>query len=587
MKTREKETIREPSSETEAKMPSDERPASHHNSRPAPLETVAGEDNYDRWRTFKESWADYALLEGIYTKSPAVQVASFRVALGENNRELLRNLQVGGIVPDDKADEEGASACKSLQTIFEVLNHRFARHENTIHRRYQFHKAAQTTGETVNDFFDRVIKLARLCRFDQSVANSLIRDQLVVGTNLSEARASIFKENVELTLEQVLLRLRLYEDNKRTLENIESGNTEETVNVIKKQRQQPTEQKPIEIIQDCRFCGTTHAFRKCPAFGTTCEKCQRRNHFKTVCRSSEQANQVANADDSSEEEYAWSVRTTGMKAKKRYFVSFATRRSGQLRAQIDTGATCNCMGRSTFERLRKLGHATQLDATQKIRVKMYDGSDAYSMGASTVSCGFNGKKLELPFLVFERKLETLLSGSWAEKIEAIEFHPSVKCTFVPENCEKPSYSELLEEYKDNYHGLGKFSRVAKLELNPSISPRQQTPGKTPAAIPEARISRIRPLEQVGIIEKVEKPTPWNSNLSKTSIRFLGHIASDESVKPDPEKTVKELSGGNTKELPRLSTGKIMFGYSLSDVKNYVKESMSRMLKVIDGRTEFR
>ena len=78
-------------------MPAEEGSTPSHRNRPAPLEIIAGEDNYDRWRTFKESWADYALLEDIYSERPAIQVASFRVALGEANRELLRNLNVGGI----------------------------------------------------------------------------------------------------------------------------------------------------------------------------------------------------------------------------------------------------------------------------------------------------------------------------------------------------------------------------------------------------------------------------------------------------------------------------------------------------------
>ena len=79
-------------------------------------------------------------------------------------------------------------------------------------------------------------------------------------------------------------------------------------------------------------------------------------------------------------------------------------------------------------------------------------------------------------------------------------------------CENSSYSDLLEEYKDIFHGLGEFAQVVKLELDPSIRPRQQAPRKTPIAIRDALISKIRQLERDGIIERVEKPTPWISNL---------------------------------------------------------------------------
>ena len=41
--------------------------------------------------------------------------------------------------------------------------------------------------------------------------------------------------------------------------------------------------------QKCDYCGQSHKWgkRNCPAFGKTCDKCGQKNHFKTVCKSSE------------------------------------------------------------------------------------------------------------------------------------------------------------------------------------------------------------------------------------------------------------------------------------------------------------
>ena len=39
------------------------------------------------------------------------------------------------------------------------------------------------------------------------------------------------------------------------------------------------------VDQACKFCGTTHRRGSCPAYGKTCQKCSKRNHFAKVCRS--------------------------------------------------------------------------------------------------------------------------------------------------------------------------------------------------------------------------------------------------------------------------------------------------------------
>ena len=35
----------------------------------------------------------------------------------------------------------------------------------------------------------------------------------------------------------------------------------------------------------CKFCGRRHDRGRCPAYGKTCTKCSKLNHFATVCRS--------------------------------------------------------------------------------------------------------------------------------------------------------------------------------------------------------------------------------------------------------------------------------------------------------------
>lgn len=188
------------------------------------MRVLQGEDNHDRWMTFAECWADYCLLEQVYAKTPAHQLAMFRVAFGEANRELLRHLGAGQLMQGDVTDPNKDKPCKSLTAVFAKLTARFQKHENKIHRRYVFHKATQSAGETVSDFFDRLLKLAKTCGY-ATYEDTMVRDQLVVGTSLASAREEIFKGNGVLSLDEVLATLRRFEDNQKALEDIGNGDS--------------------------------------------------------------------------------------------------------------------------------------------------------------------------------------------------------------------------------------------------------------------------------------------------------------------------------------------------------------------------
>ena len=50
----------------------------------------------------------------------------------------------------------------------------------------------------------------------------------------------------------------------------------------------------VETIKyrDCNNCGTKHAPKKCPAFGSNCGACGKANHWAKVCRSSDRVSSL-------------------------------------------------------------------------------------------------------------------------------------------------------------------------------------------------------------------------------------------------------------------------------------------------------
>ena len=58
-----------------------------------------------------------------------------------------------------------------------------------------------------------------------------------------------------------------------------------------------------EQINNCKFCSRKHAWMKeaCPAYGKTCDKCKRKNHVASRCKTSLPIRQVEEPEESSQE----------------------------------------------------------------------------------------------------------------------------------------------------------------------------------------------------------------------------------------------------------------------------------------------
>ena len=73
--------------------------------------------------------------------------------------------------------------------------------------------------------------------------------------------------------------------------------TDDEVNVIKtKKRVNERQRKEREGVRSCRYCGGSYRRGNCPAYGQTCKKCGRRNHFSQVCLQRNPSQRYASAN---------------------------------------------------------------------------------------------------------------------------------------------------------------------------------------------------------------------------------------------------------------------------------------------------
>ncbi|CAB3981993.1 Transposon Ty3-I Gag-Pol [Paramuricea clavata] len=78
---------------------------------------------------------------------------------------------------------------------------------------------------------------------------------------------------------------------------------------MRKKLKRKTQRNPIDQrnpftseVFNCRNCGTKHKRKECPAYGKTCHRCHKSNHFKAMCRSIKNVNAVERQEDSYLEE---------------------------------------------------------------------------------------------------------------------------------------------------------------------------------------------------------------------------------------------------------------------------------------------
>ncbi len=117
--------------------------------------------------------------------------------------------------------------------------------------------------------------------------------------------------------------------------------------------------------QECWNCGRKHEFHKrelCPAYGKTCSKCNKLNHFSAKCRgtkttSNPRSIQVVDAD--TDEVFPVEVSTVDL--DKSQFVTLKLESGNYLRFQVDTGAECNVIPLALYKKATKdfkLAHVT-------------------------------------------------------------------------------------------------------------------------------------------------------------------------------------------------------------------------------------
>ena len=208
---------------------------------------------------------------------------------------------------DDKTD---------YKTILKKFREYCKPRKNTVYERYKFWQRDQMEGEPVDRWLKDLKVMSVKCEFGEQ-EDLMLRDKLVFGVKDDRVRERLLRES-EVELSKAVDICRASESTRLQLKEMSSNaninemtrdinavrmrgraSAQETsriesqkLNTASNDKEPSAQSTSTKIVNDCGYCGRSHPVRKCPAYGKSCNKCNRLNHFSSVCRQSKQVNMV-------------------------------------------------------------------------------------------------------------------------------------------------------------------------------------------------------------------------------------------------------------------------------------------------------
>jgi transposase InsO family protein len=145
------------------------------------------------------------------------------------------------------------------------------------------------------------------------------------------------------------------------------------------------------VQRGCRYCGRTHAPGKCPAYGKTCTKCSKPNHFASVCRSSSAIHAVLDASPIAEPmQHDSAILHLGTTTDQIHAMEEAKEQiiidGVSIPMQMDTGAAVSVLSSEIWERLNR----PKLLRCQR-RLQAYDGHELRVLGRLSTAIEYRGR----------------------------------------------------------------------------------------------------------------------------------------------------------------------------------------------------
>ena len=173
---------------------------------------------------------------------------------------------------------------------------------------------------------------------------------------------------------------------------------------------------------------------------------------------------------------------------------------------IDTSATTDILDEATYRNIHQ-NEDTELQPTTKRLFAYGSDSQLTILGKFDATIAFKDKYKDTTIHVVQGSHGSLLSYKTAMDLGILDLHVNHVSDTVP------VHEQLCRQYSGIFNGIGRLKGVeVKLHIDQSVSPVAQRARRIPFHMRKKVARELDQLEQQGIIEKVDGPTPWVSPL---------------------------------------------------------------------------
>uniref|UniRef100_A0A2S2PCF5 RNA-directed DNA polymerase n=1 Tax=Schizaphis graminum TaxID=13262 RepID=A0A2S2PCF5_SCHGA len=498
----------------------------------------------ENWRVFREAFEIYIEAAGLTTASNKRQVAIFLNLVGKEGLERYNTLTFDNVEDN-----------KKIEQVLNAFQDYCKPKKNILHSRYIFYKRSQKENESIEEFLSACRGLIKDCEFKSH--QEILRDKIVLDTRDGETRDKLIKQ-ADVTLETAIETLRIAEIQLRELNQMkEIGEKQNEVNAVhskvrggkrtyqaqhhytqnngnsghrgqyqtnhrqaKGYTQQEESQQVFKNMGNfsvnnkkmnnnfkqsdklCKFCNFMHGKGKCPAYGKKCLKCNKFNHFKSVCKS--EIAFVENVEGLSNDSYfcstVYTMNTFAVSWSESILVE-----NKSINFKLDTGSDVNLLTLNDFNLIKNNCPYKKLVVNrQPINLLAYGGSNINTYFTVDLKVKLREKEYILNFVIVENHCKAILG-----------LHSCINLGLINkvENVDKIlSLNDVLENYSTVFTGLGNFPDKYSIQLKPDAIPVTNVPHRVPINIQDKLKCELDRLVSEKIIREINEPTEWVNRL---------------------------------------------------------------------------